>query len=279
MTRKEKHAKKRSRSQSGFKTRNHQYPFWICEAIAGGLLIIGYMLSLFPIHKKFAVGIFFTAWVLVGLGVTIKLWHEFSTESKPKGKTSKVTSKFSAVVEGGWVRPKSMDEGFWMLVPFKSPAICPINGMIHLRFTNLSKSPIMIDSYEVELRFPERGWTKLTTMYLTTGRQFFGRGPTDDFTQAKQARMEDRAFDSIIANKEIDPGHIVRGWVFLETIERSEDTNFLEARFRVNGNLVEPLIGLKEKSIQPITIKMGESADLSKVSRQYYSNVDKGNYK
>jgi len=83
MARKKKHAKKRSRSQSGFKTRNHQYPFWIYEAVAGGLLIIGYMLSLSPFHKKLAVAVFLAAWVLAGLGVAIKLWHEFSEPARP----------------------------------------------------------------------------------------------------------------------------------------------------------------------------------------------------
>lgn len=83
MARKQKHAKQRSRSHSSLKTRQHQYPFWVLEAIAGGLLIIGYMLSLSSSHKKWAVAVFFAAWVLAGLGVAIKLWQEFS-ESPPK---------------------------------------------------------------------------------------------------------------------------------------------------------------------------------------------------
>lgn len=78
MASKKKHAKKRSRSKPSLKARKHQYPFWILEAIAGGLLILGYMLSLSPFHKKLAVVVFFAAWVLAGLGVAVKLWREFS---------------------------------------------------------------------------------------------------------------------------------------------------------------------------------------------------------
>jgi hypothetical protein len=77
-----KHGKKRAHSQTSLKTSKHQYPFWILEALAGGLLIIGYMLSLSPFHKKLAVAVFLAAWVLAGLGVAMKLWHEFSVNEK-----------------------------------------------------------------------------------------------------------------------------------------------------------------------------------------------------
>src|ERR1700676_4195384 len=84
MSAKKKHAKKRSRRQPRLETPKHQAPFWVLEAIAGGLLIIGYMLSLSPFHKKIAVLVFFAAWVLAGLGVAVRLYREFSEHPSNK---------------------------------------------------------------------------------------------------------------------------------------------------------------------------------------------------
>src|SRR6266404_7002943 len=58
----------------------HQRPFnlnlW--EVLGGILLIVGYMFATSPAHKVAAVWIFFAALVLIGLGIAIRLTHEFS---------------------------------------------------------------------------------------------------------------------------------------------------------------------------------------------------------
>src|SRR6266699_428445 len=51
---------------------------------------------------------------------------------------------FEVAVEAGWLHPKSMDENFWLIHGDKKGRIIasPINGILYIRFTNLSDAPI-----------------------------------------------------------------------------------------------------------------------------------------
>jgi hypothetical protein len=82
MARRKQHVKQRTSGHSNLNARKHQNPVWILEGIAGALLILGYMLTLSPSHKKIALLVFFIAYVLAGLGVVVKLFPEFSNSDK-----------------------------------------------------------------------------------------------------------------------------------------------------------------------------------------------------
>lgn len=85
--RKQKHGKKRSGSQSPLKSQNDKRPslITIFETLGiSGLLIIGYMLQMSPSHKIAATWVFFTAWVLVGLFVALRLTSEYLERTEPE---------------------------------------------------------------------------------------------------------------------------------------------------------------------------------------------------
>lgn len=77
-----KHIKQRASGHSDLNARKHQNPVWILEGIAGALLMLGYMLTLSPFHKRIALLVFFAAYVIAGLGVVVKLYPEFSLSDK-----------------------------------------------------------------------------------------------------------------------------------------------------------------------------------------------------
>jgi hypothetical protein len=82
MASRKKHVKQRASGHSSLNARKHQNPVWILEGIAGALLMLGYMLTLSPFHKRIALLAFFAAYVIAGLGVVVKLYPEFSLSDK-----------------------------------------------------------------------------------------------------------------------------------------------------------------------------------------------------
>lgn len=108
-----------------------------------------------------------------GAGTTILFWivllvlirqiapadkpSEISTQSPPSAARPKLD--FAVAVEAGWLHPKSMDENFWLIRGDKKGRIIasPINGILYIRFTNLSDAPIMIDSYSIEVLNGKQG--------------------------------------------------------------------------------------------------------------------------
>jgi hypothetical protein len=172
-----------------------------------------------------------------------------------------------------------MDENFWLIHGDKDRAIIasPINGLLYIRFSNVGDAPIMIDSYSIEVLNGKQEWIRLVTIDAHSG-EVYNRGPTDDMKQARRSNIEQDTFDYMIANKEIEPRHTVRGWVFVETPEADLE-NGKEARFNVTDILgnkaVRPIKVLagEPQSIQPRLLHVGETKDLSQARRQFYSEA------
>ena len=187
---------------------------------------------------------------------------------------------FAVAVEAGWLHPKSMDENFWMIHGDKKGSIIasPINGILYIRFTNLSDAPIMIDSYSIEVLNGKQEWVRLVTIDAHSGH-VYNRGRTNDMKQARRSNIEQDTFDYMIANKDIEPRHTVRGWVFVEVPEGDLQT-VKDARFNgtdILGNkAVRPIKLLTEESqsIQPKLLHVGETKDLSQARRQFYSEAN-----
>jgi hypothetical protein len=184
---------------------------------------------------------------------------------------------FEVAVEAGWLHPKSMDESFWLVHGDKEGLIIasPINGLLYIRFTNLSDAPIMIDSYSIEVLNGKQEWVRLVIIDAHSG-EVYSRGPTDDMKQARRSNIEQDTFDYAIANKNIEPRHTVRGWVFVEAPEAGLEGG-KEARFNVTDILgnkaVRPIKMLTEESqsMQPRLLHVGETRDLSQARKQFYS--------
>jgi hypothetical protein len=184
---------------------------------------------------------------------------------------------FEVAVEAGWLHPKSMDESFWLVHGDKNGLIIasPINGLLYIRFTNLGDTPIMIDSYSIEVLSGKQEWVRLVTIDAHSG-EVYNRGPTADMKQACRSNIEQDTFDYAIANKSIEPRHTVRGWVFVEAPEAGLEGG-KEARFNVTDTLgnkaVRPIKILTEESqsMQPRLLHVGETKDLSQARKQFYS--------
>jgi len=229
-----------------------------------------------------------------GAGITILFWiallalikqiapapkpSEISTPSTPEAASSKL--EFTVAVEAGWLHPKSMDENFWLIHGDKTGSIIasPINGLLYLRFTNLSDAPIMIESYSIEVLNAKQEWMRLVTIDAHSG-DVYNRGRTNDMKQALRSNIEQDTFDYMIANKDIEPGHTVRGWVFVEASEASLE-GIKEGRFNVTDMLgnkavrpIEVLTG-ESQSVQPRLLRGGETKDLSEARRQFYSEAN-----
>jgi hypothetical protein len=97
--------------------------------------------------------------------------------------------------------------------------------------------------------------------------------------QARRSNIEQDTFDYMVANKEIEPGHTARGWIFVETREADLESG-KEARFNVTDILgnkaVRPITVLtgEAQSIQPRLFHVGETKDLSQARRQFYSEAN-----
>lgn len=186
---------------------------------------------------------------------------------------------FEVALEAGWLHPKSMDESFWLVHGDKKglTIASPISGLLFIRFTNLSDAPIMIDSYSIEVLNGKQEWVRLVTIDAHTG-EVYNRGPTDDMKQACRSNIEQDTFDYAIANKNIEPNHTVRGWVFVEAPEAGLDGG-KEARFNLTDTLgnktVRPIRVLtgESQSMQPRLLHVGETKDLSQARKQFYSET------
>ena len=184
---------------------------------------------------------------------------------------------FEVAVEAGWLHSRSMDESFWLVHGDNKGLIIasPINGLLYIRFTNLGDAPIMIDSYSIEVLNGKQEWIKLVTINAHSG-EVYNRGPTEDMKQARRSNIEQDTFDYAIANKNIEPRHTIRGWVFVETPEAGL-AGGKEARFSVTDVLgnkaVRPIKMLTEESqsTQPRLLHVGETRDLSQARKQFYS--------
>jgi hypothetical protein len=84
----------------------------------------------------------------------------------------------------------------------------------------------------------------------------------------------------MIANKDIETGHTIRGWVFLETPEADFESG-KEARFSVTDVLgnkaVRPIKVFtgESQSVQPRLLHIAETRDLSHASKQFYSEANR----
>jgi hypothetical protein len=186
---------------------------------------------------------------------------------------------FEVALEAGWLHPRSMDESFWLVHGDKQGLIIasPINGLLFIRFTNLGAVPIMIDSYSIEVLNGKKEWVRLVTIDAHSG-EVYNRGPTDYMKQACRSNIEQETFDYAIANNNIEPGHTVRGWVFVEAPAGGLEGG-KEARFNLTDTLgnkaVRPIKVLTEESqsTQPRLLHVGETKDLSRARKQFYSET------
>jgi hypothetical protein len=222
--------------------------------------------------------LFSIVWLaLVGQIAPADKQSEISTPLAPDAAQPKLD--FAVALEAGWLHPKSMDENFWLIHGDKGGSIIasPINGMLYIRFTNLGDAPIMIDSYSIEVLNGKQEWVRLVTIDAHSG-EVYNRGRTDDMKQARRSNIEQDAFDYLIANKDIEPRHAVRGWVFVEAPAAGLESP-KEGRFTVRDVLgneaVRPLKVLagESQSVQPILLRVGETKDLSEASKQFYSEA------
>jgi hypothetical protein len=229
-----------------------------------------------------------------GAGITILFWIALlalisqiapvrkppETSPQSPANAAPPTLDFTVAVEAGWLHPKSLDENFWLIHSDKTGSIIasPINGILYIRFTNLGDTPIMIDSYSIEVLNGKQEWVRLVTIDAHSG-EVYNRGRTNDMKQALRSNMEQDTFDYIIANKNIEPRHTVRGWVFVEAPEASLE-NGKEGRFNVTDILgnkaVRPITVLtgESQSVQPRLLHVGETRDLSEARRQFYSEAN-----
>jgi hypothetical protein len=136
----------------------------------------------------------------------------------------------------------------------------------------------MIESYSIEVLNGKQEWVRLVTIDAHSG-DVYNRGRTNDMKQALRSNLEQDAFDYIIANKDIEPRHTVRGWVFVEASEASLEGG-KEGRFNVTDMLgnkavrpIEVLTG-ESQSVQPRLLRGGETKDLSEARRQFYSEAN-----
>jgi hypothetical protein len=205
----------------------------------------------------------------------------FETLTTSTGEATPLKLDFEVTVEAGWLHPKSMDEDFWLIRGDKDGSIIasPINGLLFIRFTNLGSAPIMIDSYSIEVLNGKQAWVRLVTMKVHGG-EVFNRGPTNDMKQACRSNIEQDTFDYGIANKNMDPRHTVRGWVFVEAPSEAALEGGNEARFNVTdvlGNQAVRSIKVlteESQSMQPRLLHVGETKDLSEAHKQFYSEAN-----
>ena len=221
----------------------------------------------------------FSVVLLAFISQTALAGEPFDT-STSTGEAVSPEPDFEVGVEAGWLHPKSMDENFWLIHGDKKGAIIasPINGLLYIRFTNLGDTPIMIDSYSIEVLNSKQEWVTLVTIDAQSG-EVHNRGPTNDLKQARRSNIEQDAFNYAIANKNIETRHTVRGWVFVEAPEAGLEGG-REARFNVTDILgnkaVKPIKVLTEESqsIQPRLLHVGETKDLSQARKQFYSETN-----
>ncbi len=233
-------------------------------------------------------------WLGFGAGITTLCWivwpaliRQIAPAPKPSEISTPSTSKtappnldFTVAVEAGWLHRKSMDENFWMIHGDKKGSIIasPINGILYIRFTNLGDAPIMIDSYSIEVLNGKQEWVRLVTIDAHSGH-VYNRGRTNDMKQTRRSNIEQDTFDYMIANKDLEPRHTVRGWVFVEAPEAGLESG-KEARFNVTDILgnkaVRPIKVLTggSQSVQPRLLHVGETKDLSQARRQFYSEAN-----
>jgi hypothetical protein len=223
--------------------------------------------------------ILFSIVLLALISQTAFAGEPFDSSTTSTGEAISHERDFEVAVEAGWLHPKSMDESFWLIHGDKNGLIIvsPINGLLYIRFTNLGDAPIMIDSYSIEVLSGKQEWVRLVTIDAHSG-EVYNRGPTDDMKQACRSNIEQDTFDYAIANKNIEPRHTVRGWVFVEAPEAGLEGG-KEARFNVTDILgnkaVRPIKVLTEESqsMQPRLLHVGETKDLSQARIQFYSET------
>jgi hypothetical protein len=221
----------------------------------------------------------FSVVLLAFISQTALAGEPFDT-STSTGEAVSPEPDFEVGVEAGWLHPKSMDENFWLIHGDKEGSIIasPINGLLYIRFTNLGDTPIMIDSYSIEVLNSKQEWVTLVTIDAHSG-EVYNRGPTNDLKQARRSNIEQDAFNYAIANKNIETRHTVRGWVFVEAPEAGLEGG-REARFNVTDVLgnkaARPIKVLTEESqsIQPRLLHVGETKDLSQARKQFYSETN-----
>jgi hypothetical protein len=223
--------------------------------------------------------ILFSIVLLALISQTAFAGEPFDSSTTSTGEAISHERDFEVAVEAGWLHPKSMDESFWLIHGDKNGLIIvsPINGLLYIRFTNLGDAPIMIDSYSIEVLSGKQEWVRLVTIDAHSG-EVYNRGPTDDMKQACRSNIEQDTFDYAIANKNIEPRHTVRGWVFVEAPEAGLEGG-KEARFNVTDILgnkaVRPIKVLtgESQSMQPRLLHVGETKDLSQARKQFYSET------
>jgi hypothetical protein len=212
-------------------------------------------------------------------GQTVPAGEALKNSTQSIGNAASVTLEFAVAVEAGWLHPRTMDEDFWMIYADKNGSMIasPINGLLYMRFTNLSNAPIMIDSYSIELLNDKGEWVKLVTIDGHSG-EVYNRGPSEDMRQARRSEIEQDTFDYVIANKNIEPHQTVRGWVFVEA-PSAHSENGKEARFSVTDVVGNKAVGSvqvlseESQSIQPRLLHIGETKDLSQARREFYSEA------
>ncbi len=93
--------------------------------------------------------------------------------------------------------------------------IVPFAGAVLVEFTNLKPVPMMIASYEVEIKTANGEWVQsdiIPKYGINHGRVFMGY---DAFTNVTE--WDYKSFDSAVQDKNIAPNETVRGWLFFKS--------------------------------------------------------------
>ena len=171
-----------------------------------------------------------------------------------------------------------MEERWWLLFGVLPGEIiaCPVHGLWFVRVTNTGNTPIMIDSYSVDVLDNHNEWVSLTTMRANGA--LYNIPKDGGWTKAIRLEIQQQSFDQAVSDKNIEPGETVRGWILLETARGDFGSVALQARFHLKDVLgsdsIRPIEVLNfADSAQPRTFKRIGTQDISQAKREFYSEM------
>lgn len=227
-------------------------------------------------HKSSCIWTGFVAFCFAGLAGACWLhdreWKRDSSVTLPR------SFNYSVTVENGWLSPTRTMQGRWWLVfmiPDGTYVASPVHGLWFVRVTNTGTTPIMIDSYSVDVLNNHNKWVNVPVMRANGA--FYNTPKDDDWTKASRLEIEPESFDRAVSDKNIQPGETVRGWILLESANDDVGSVELQARFHLKDVLgsdtIRPIEVLNSDSAQPRSLKQSGKQDISQAKRAFYSEV------
>jgi hypothetical protein len=225
-------------------------------------------------YKSLCIWTGFVAFCFAGLAGAC--WLQNSEWKKAPSGTLSPSFNYSITVENGWLSAaRTMEDRWWLVF---GDIACPVHGLWFIRVTNTGTTPIMIDSYSVDVLDNHNKWVSLTTMRANGA--FYITPKDGDWTKASRLEIQQESFDRAISDKNIAPNETVRGWILLETAKGDLGAVELQARFHLKdvpgSDSIRPIELLNiSDSAQPRSFKLigKQDQDISQVKREFYSEV------